>query len=326
MPFRVCRSLDELPAPLPHLVLGIGNFDGMHRGHQRIFRHVVREARARNGTAAALTFDPHPSRVLAPASAPPLLITLAQKLSLLEAAGIELVLVLPFTRALAQLSPLEFVREIVHRRLAAELVLVGSNFRFGHGRAGNVQVLGKLSRKFGFAQKIVLPVKVGGQTVSSSLIRRLVADGRIDRAARLLGRPFAVTGAVQPGARRGAPLGFPTLNLLPEQECLPARGVYITETLLEGEAYHSATNVGVRPTFGGQRLVVESHLLDFSRTVAEGRLEVRFHHRLRKEKKFRSPQALRAQIARDVERTRRYFAQHARARTRRVRRQECLRH
>ena len=322
MPFRVCRSLDELPAPLPHLVLGIGNFDGIHRGHQRIFRHVVREARARNGTAAALTFDPHPSRVLAPASAPPLLITLVQKLSLLEAAGIELVLVLPFTRALAQLSPPEFVREIVHRRLAAEVVLVGSNFRFGRGRAGNVQVLGKLAREFGFAQKLVLPVKVGGQTVSSSLIRRLVADGRIDCAARLLGRPFAVTGAVQPGARRGAPLGFPTLNLLPEQECLPAGGVYITETLLEGEAYPSATNVGVRPTFGDQRLVVESHLLDFNRTVAEGRLEVRFHHRLRKEKKFRSPQALRAQIARDVERTHRYFQQ----RTRPLRRQECLRH
>lgn len=324
---RVLRSLDELPRPLPFLVLTIGNFDGVHRGHQRILARVVRQARARRGTAVALTFDPHPARVLG-RPVPPLLTTLAQKLTLLEAAGLDFALVLPFTRVLSRLSPRQFVEEIVGRRLGTRALYVGSNFRFGHRAAGDVRALRALARELGFAMEVVPRVKVGGQTASSTLIRRLLAAGRVRPAARLLGRPFALTGDIRPGQGRGAPLGFPTLNLVPEQECLPARGVYVTQTLVAGKAFPSATNVGVRPTFapkapargwpasgghppradGGQGLVVESHLLGFERTLKQGRLEVRFHERLRPEKKFSSPTALRAQIRRDVERARRAFA------------------
>lgn len=315
---RVLRSLDDLRRALPAPALTIGNFDGVHRGHQRILEKVVREARRRRGTAVAMSFDPHPGKVLAPGTAPPLLTTQAQKLALLEAVGVEVALVLPFTRALSQLSPRQFVEQIVHRSLGTRVLCVGANFRFGHRHAGDVAVLRELAEEFGFVLRVVPPVVVRGETASSSLIRRLVGEGRVAEVARLLGRPFALTGDIQPGAGRGAPLGFPTLNLVPEQECLPARGVYITETLVAGRAYPSATNVGVRPTFDGQRLVVESHLLAFSGTVTQGRLEVRFHEHVRAEKKFPSPEALQAQIERDVERTRRFFARRRKSPARRM--------
>ena len=305
---RVLRSLDELTRPLPSPALTIGNFDGVHRAHQHIIAQVVEQARARQGTAVALTFDSHPAKLLAPEQAPPLLTTLEQKLKLLEAAGLAVALVLPFTRELSKLSPREFVQEIVCRRLGTQVLYVGGNFRFGYRQAGDVAVLGELAREFGFALAVVPRVVVRGQTASSTLIRHLIAEGRVARAARLLGRPFALTGGIQPGEGRGRPLGFPTLNLLPEQECLPGQGVYVTETLVEGATYASATNVGVRPTFDGERLVIESHLLDFSERVERGRLEVRFYERLRAEEKFPIPDALREQIQRDVERTRQFFA------------------
>lgn len=305
---RVLRSLEELTARLPAPVLTIGNFDGVHRGHQRILEAVLEEARRRRGTAVAITFEPHPAKFLTPETAPPLLVTPEQKLALLEAAHLDVVLVLPFTRELSQLSPRTFVEDILRRRLGAELVCVGESFRFGHRQAGNVTVLGELARDFGLTVRVIPPVVVGGQTASSTLLRRLLSQGEVARAARLLGRPFALAGDVQPGPGRGRRLHFPTLNMVPEQECLPARGVYVTETVVGGKAYPSATNVGVRPTFGGDGLVVESHLLNFSQQVEHGHLEVRFRERLRGEKKFPSPEALRAQIARDVERTRQFFA------------------
>jgi len=310
---RLVRALDNFPAGLPFIVLTIGNFDGVHRGHQRILARVVRQARARRGTAAALTFHPHPARVLG-RPAPPLLTTLEQKLELLEAAGLDLVLVLPFTRALSRLSPRQFVERIICRRLGARRLYVGPNFRFGHRAAGDIRVLRRLAGELGFTLEVVPRVRVSRRTASSTLIRRLIAAGRVRPAARLLGRPYALTGNIRPGQGRGAPLGFPTLNLAPEQECLPARAVYVTQTLVAGKAFPSATNVGVRPTFGGERLVVESHLLGFAGTLRRGRLEVRFYERLRAEKKFSSAAALRAQIRRDVERARRFFARRPRAR------------
>lgn len=317
---RVVRSLDELDRPLPAPVLSIGNFDGVHRGHRRILHTVVEKARERRGTAVAMTFDPHPAKVLAARIAPPLLTTLEQKLQLLAAAGVDVTLVLPFTQELSHLSPRRFVEEIVCQRLGTQVLCIGASFRFGHQQAGDATLLAPLGREFGFTLKVIPPVVVRGQAASSSLIRRLIIEGEVAKAVRLLGRPFVLTGEVQPGAGRGGPLGFHTLNLVPEQECLPRRGVYITETFLAGCAFPSATNVGVRPTFDGQRLVVESHLLDFSQRIERGRLEVRFYQRLRAEKKFPSPEALGAQIHRDVARTRRFFAQREKSRARRSRR------
>lgn len=305
---RILRSLAELKRPPARLALTIGNFDGVHRAHQRLLARVVRTARARGGTAAALTFEPHPTKVLGRNHAPPLLTTLEQKLRRLEAAGLDLVIVLPFTRALSRLSPRAFVEKIVCGRLRAEALYVGTNFRFGHRAAGHAPLLRRLGRELGFTVHVIPRVRVSGRPASSSLIRRLISSGHMERAARFLGRPFALTGSIRPGAGRGRPLGFPTLNFVPEQECLPARGVYATETLVGGRTFPSATNIGTRPTFGGARLLVESHLLGFSRRLRRGRIEVRFRARLRGEKKFPSPEALRAQIRRDVARVRRYCA------------------
>lgn len=316
---RVLQALEELAAPLPAPVLTVGNFDGVHRAHQRLLARMVEQARAQGGTALAMTFEPHPAKVLAPDQAPPLLTTLDQKLRLLEAAGLDVVLVLPFTQELSLLSPRQFVEEILCRRLAMRTVYVGANFRFGHRQAGDVAVLRELGRELGFVVEVVPRVVVRGKTVSSTLIRHLISEGRLAHAARLLGRPFALSGEIHTGEGRGGPLGFPTLNLAPEQECLPGRGVYVTETVVEGTAYPSATNVGLRPTFGSNRLVVESHLLDFSRRVEPGRLEVRFYERLRAEKRFSSPEALRTQIQRDVERARRFFSRLKKSAARRPR-------
>ncbi len=305
---RVARSLSELTSPLEAPVVTVGNFDGVHRGHQRILETVVKEARQRRGTAVAVTFEPQPSKLLRPEAAPPLLTTLEQKLALLEAAGLDLAVVVPFTREFSQLSPRAFADEVLRRGLGATMVCVGESFRFGQRQAGDAALLAELARELGFELRVVAPVVFRRQTASSSLVRQLIQKGEVARAGRLLARPYALTGSVAPGAGRGRTLDFPTLNLLPEQECLPARGVYATETLVEGRAFPAATNVGVRPTFGGEQLVVESHLLDFRETVTAGRLEVRFHERLREERKFPSADALREQIADDVERTRRFFA------------------
>jgi riboflavin kinase/FMN adenylyltransferase len=305
---RVLRSLEELKQRLPAPALTIGNFDGVHRGHQRILAAVVREAGKRGGTAVAITFDPHPARVLHPTMAPPLLLTLEQRLALLEVAGINLALVLPFTQGFSRLSPREFVEQIICHRIRAQVVCVGSTFHFGHRQAGTSGQLKELGKEFGFSVRLVPPVIFRGQMASSTAIRQLLSRGEVARAARLLGRPFALTGTIQRGAGRGRTIGFPTLNIVPDQECLPARGVYATQTVLAGKAYAAATNVGVRPTFDGQRLMVESHLLNFSQTIGQGCLEVRFYRRLRPEKKFSSAESLRRQIERDVERTQRLFA------------------
>ena len=313
---RVLRSLAELRGRLPAPVVTIGNFDGVHRGHQQILKAVAQAARRCKGIAVAITFDPHPAKLLTPQMAPLLLLTLEQKLALLEAAGVDLAQVLPFTREFSRLSARNFVEQILRRALAAQVVCVGHGFRFGHGQAGDVKLLKTLAREFGLTLRIIPPVIYRGQTASSSLIRRLIVQGEVAQAARLLARPYALTGEIRVGSGRGRTLDFHTLNIVPEQECLPARGVYVTESVLGGRAYPSATNVGVRPTFDGGPLVVESHLLDFSQTVTAGRLEVPFHQRLRDEMKFPSPDALRAQIQRDVERTRRYFARRRPARQR----------
>lgn len=305
---RVLRSLGQLARKPQAPVLTIGNFDGVHRGHRRILETVVRQARQRSGTALALTFDPHPLKVLRPQAAPPLLLTLEQKLALLEQHGINLVLVLPFTRKFSRLTPEQFVEGIIHRRIGAEMVCVGATFRFGHRQAGDAALFMRLAAEHGIAARTVPPVVIRGETVASTLVRRLVAEGEVTRVARLLGRPYALTGEIQRGAGRGAKLSFPTLNMIPEQECLPARGVYVAEAVLKGRTYPAAVNVGIRPTFDGRQLVVEAHLLRFRRRVRRGRLEIRLLRRLRPEKRFLSPEVLRAQIQRDVARTRRHFA------------------
>jgi phosphoribosyl 1,2-cyclic phosphate phosphodiesterase len=290
-------------------VLAIGNFDGIHLGHQAILRATVECARALNAVSTALTFDPSPRKVLRPETAPLRLSTNAQRMEWFNAMGLEAVVVLPFTLDLARLSPGEFVEQILVRDLHVKAVLVGENFRFGHKQAGDVKLLTELGAIHGFDVVIVPPVVYRGEVVSSTIIRREVAEGDVSHAARLLGRPFALTGEVVSGMGTGRRFTFPTLNLAAEQELLPARGVYITRSCLEGEtrSHRSVTNVGMRPTFNGSSLSVETHLLDAQLATAPKRMEVRFWKRLREEKKFSGPEELRAQIAIDIARANQFF-------------------
>ncbi len=304
---RVIRDLSELRERLRASVVTIGNFDGVHLAHQRLLESVVQAARRLSATAAAVTFEPHPSRVLTPERAPKLLTTLAQKSRLIERLGIELLVVLPFTRELSNLTPLEFVRQVLAGGLGAVSVHVGPNFRFGHQQAGDVRVLAELARQERFALEVLPVVEIRGERVSSSRIRQLLSEGRIGKAGRLLGRPYSVGGPVVPGSGVGKQQTVPTLNLAPIDEQLPQNGVYVTRTHLGEAAHESATNVGHKPTFGEHRLTVESFLLNFTGEIHAAEMEVEFLYRLRDEMKFPSPAALKSQIQKDARRSVKFF-------------------
>jgi phosphoribosyl 1,2-cyclic phosphate phosphodiesterase len=291
-------------------VLAIGNFDGIHLGHQAILRAVTQRAAESGAVATALTFDPPPRKVLRPESAPQRLSTNAQRMEWFGVGGLEAAVVMPFTLELARLSPEDFVVEILIRDLQVRAVLVGENFRFGHRQAGDVKLLRELGMRHGFEVVVIPPVIYRGEIVSSTAIRKAITAGDVTHAARLLGRPFVLTGEVVTGTGTGRRFTFPTLNLSTEQELLPGRGVYVTRTLLEGEtrSRRSVTNVGMRPTFNGAALTVETHLLDYFGEVEGKSIEVRFWKRLREEKKFSGPEELRAQIARDIASAGRFFS------------------
>ena len=281
-------------------VLSVGNFDGLHLGHQKILRLLVERARANSQIAAVVTFDPHPLLLLRPEQAPRMIQTLAQRLAGFERMGLDAALILRFDRALSLVSPEEFIQRILVECLHVGTILVGANFCFGHLGAGDVRMLGEFGKVRGFDVEIVPPVEIHGQVVSSTAVRNAIAGGNVGAAIDLLGRPFSLTGEIRRGAGRGRTILFPTLNLVPEQELLPKLGVYATESIINGKAYSSVTNVGTRPTFNGQGVTVESHLFGFDEQVSSGRMEVRFHSRLRDEQKFSGPDQLRAQIARDI--------------------------
>lgn len=300
-------------------VLSVGNFDGLHLGHQKILRQVIACARERNAIAGVITFDPHPLKVLRPGNAPPMVETIGQRLERFAAIGLDAALVLRFDHALAALTPEEFVRGVLVDELKTAEVLVGENFRFGHRQQGHVDTLRELGARYGFSVQIVEPAIIDNEFVSSTAVRTAIAEGRVAHAAHLLGRPFALTGEIVRGAGRGSTVLFPTLNLAPAQELLPKVGVYATESWVEGGWYRSATNVGFRPTFDGTLLGIESHLFDFSREVTKGRMEVRFCEHLRDEKKFSSVAELRTQIAADLRDVREYFRRHGFAPTHPVR-------
>ena len=301
-------------------VIAIGNFDGIHLGHQRLLQHCIGLGKESGAVATALTFEPLPQKVLRPESAPLRISTNEQRLEWFAALGMEAAVVLPFTMELSRLAPDEFVDEILVRQLQVRAVVVGDNFRFGHKQAGDVKFLRELGMRDGFDVIVHEPVVVDGKIVSSTVIRKLIAEGEVTRAARMLGRAFALTGEVVAGTGTGRKFTFPTLNLRPEQELLPAKGVYITRTVMEGEpsSHRSVTNVGMRPTFNGTGLTVETHLLDYSGNFAPKRIEVRFWKRLREEKKFGGPEELKAQIAKDIKKANEFFARLRKVRAKRL--------
>jgi len=290
--------------PFEPCALTVGNFDGVHLGHQALCAAAVRYAEAHRIVSAALTFHPHPTVVIAPERTPQMICALPQRIALLKAAGIREVYILPFTPAIAKLSPREFASEFLRDRWHSRAVFVGENFRFGHRQSGTPQTLAALGAEYGFQVEIVPPVSYRGEIISSSTIRRYLASGNVSRAARLLGRCFSIEGSVVSGHGVGARQTVPTLNLLPPAGQIVPRGVYITETREPSTArrWQSITNCGVRPTFGGDQFTIETFLLTPLQGPAPTRIEVLFHRFVRHERQFPSPDALKSQIMRDVSR------------------------
>jgi len=301
---------DTRPPWLVHPVLALGNFDGLHRGHLKIIERVRRGAAEHGGTPMAMTFDPHPSRVVRPDKAPPLLMTKEQRLEAFERAGINAVAVVRFTPELSQWDPETFVRTVLVDWLRVSEVWVGANFLFGHDRSGNFSTLRTLGQRYGFRADKIDPVRYKEFVVSSTRVRRLVSEGRMDEAGALLGHQFYVDGRVVPGAHRGRELGFPTANLETSNELLPPNGVYATMVTIDGIVHPSITNVGVRPTFGDTaRTVIEAYVLGYEGDLYGRQVRLGFVQRLRDERKFEDVDALRAQIEADRRRAERLFAQ-----------------
>ena len=307
---RVIRHLARRTAPLRATVLTLGNFDGVHLGHQAILAALIARARALGGRAVVLTFEPHPVAVLAPGRAPLMLQTLHDRLASLAGLGVDVTVVQRFTRAFAALDPEAFVREFLLRHLELAHVVVGYNVNFGRDRAGTADTLRALGARLGFAVEVVGPVAAGdGGQVSSTRLRALLQEGDMPRARALLGRPYALRGRVVVGDRRGRTLGFPTANLhLRAGLLLPPDGVYAVGVEVDGRSHEGVLNIGVRPTFAGRRRTIEVHLLDFSGDLYRRWLVVKLIERLRGEQAFSGPEALRAAIARDVARARRVLA------------------
>lgn len=289
-------------------VLTLGVFDGLHLGHQRIMQTVVDRAKVVEAHATAITFDPHPRAVLHPESAPPLLQTLDQRLANLEVLGIEQAIVVPFTREFASQPAEDFLSTVIHERLHAKEVYLGKGFAFGKNRGGNIELLRQKSKELGFDADEVDEVQIRGIRISSSAIRKLLSEGRINLARRMLGRPYGVEGVIIRGNRRGHTIGFPTANLKPHNRVIPRYGVYATATLIGGIWRKSITNIGVRPTFeNDSEPSIETFVFDFDGDLYGDALRVRFLHRIRDERKFNGIDELKAQIEKDTARARNYF-------------------
>jgi riboflavin kinase/FMN adenylyltransferase len=307
---QILDHLDALSqAAYASPVLALGNFDGVHLGHQAIFRHVRSRAQAIQGTGMVFTFEPHPLRVLRPEHAPPLLTTFEQKMQLIEAEGIEIGLRVPFTDVFAKQEPHEFIQEVLCRTIGARELVVGYDFRFGHQRTGTVEHLREAAATYGYRVTVVPAISVAGLTVSSSNIRKLVRQGDVEGASRLLGRYYAVEGPVVEGFRRGRTIGFPTANVQPINEIVPQTGVYAVRVIWRDASLNGVANVGYNPTFGNDALSVEAHLFDFQTDLYGDTIRVEFVRKIRDERKFESVDALIAQIAQDAEQARAIHAQ-----------------
>jgi len=306
---HVFHKLEDVPADFGPTLVSIGNFDGVHRAHSYVLKEIVSRARQQSAKAMAVSFEPHPVRILRPDSGLKLITPTPEKLRLLEASGLDAVLLLPFGRDLSLMTPRQFAEKILKKQLHAREVHEGYNFHFGHKAAGNIDLLAEFGREMGFEVVVYPEMKLRGESVSSSQVRRLLSEGKISRARHLLGHPFSMLSTPGRGRGYGSKYTVPTINLSRYEEFVPKDGVYITRTRVAAECFDSVTNVGVRPTFGAESFAVETHLLNFHPIALgpETEVEIYFLQRLRDEIKFPSIEALRKQIGRDVEKAHRYF-------------------
>jgi riboflavin kinase / FMN adenylyltransferase len=306
---RVFRSIAEIGPDARPSSVAVGNFDGLHAGHRKLLRRVVEAAREKAWRPSILTFDPHPTKVVAPERAPKLLTSIERRLELAEDEGIEQAFILPFNSDFAALPPEEFVSKILVNGVGAAGVFVGENFRFGARQSGDVELLRDLGKQLGFSVEIVPSVHVRGRMASSTEVRRLIENGDVSLACRLLGGPYSIEGSIIPGHGIGSKQTVPTLNLDTAAEVLPADGVYISRVtdLMDGRVWQSITNIGMRPTFDGRERTIETFLLSPFDGKTPERIRLAFLRRVRAERKFASPDDLKAQILRDVQVAQKYF-------------------
>jgi len=296
----IIRKIDDIPENLPDPVATIGNFDGVHRGHCEIFRRVRQAARDRNGVSVAITFFPHPLKVLAPAKSFKLITTYSQKEALIESSGIDYLVSIPFSREFAGISAGEFVREILVDRIGMKKIIIGYDYAFGRKRQGDVHLLRKMGMQFGFEVEMLEQIGDGETPFSSSMIRSLIENGDVKGAVPLLGRFFSIGGPVVSGLQRGKVLGFATANVVPEEELLPKPGVYAVKVEYSGTIYGGACNIGFNPTFKNGELTVEAHILDFEEDIYGRELRIHFIERIRDERKFSDVGDLKKAIEKDV--------------------------
>jgi riboflavin kinase/FMN adenylyltransferase len=291
-----------------HSVITLGNFDGLHLGHQKLVKMVIDRAEQTGGQSVVFTFQPHPLKILAPNRCPPLLSLYEEKVELFRDMGIDLLIMAPFTHELSSLLPEDFVRNVLHNLLRVKAIIVGNNYRFGRGRRGNVMMLRKLGQIYGFDVLIVDEMTINGEIISSTKIRRLLIIGEVEHAARLLGRYYAITGTVVQGDKRGRLLGFPTANIKADHELLPEPGVYVSRIKLHNTLYNGVVSIGYRPTFNKNIIAVEAYIFDFNKNIYGEKLTLFFLNRLREEKKFDNVTSLIIQIREDVEKARELLA------------------
>lgn len=306
---HVFHKLADIPADYGATLVSVGNFDGVHRAHRHVLGELIRRSKEQNAKSVAVTFEPHPIRILRPDQELKLLTPTPEKLRLLGETGIDAVLLLPFTRDLSLMNPHQFAHEILQKRLHAREVHEGYNFHFGHKASGNVAMLRDFGREMGFAVHEYLEMRLRGESASSSHIRKLLREGKASRARHLLARPFSILSTAGRGRGYGSKYTVPTINLARYEELVPKDGVYITRTRVGEECFDSVTNIGNRPTFGVESFAVETHLLNFHplELSAQTEVEIHFFDRLRDEIRFPSVEALREQIGRDVAKAKRYL-------------------
>lgn len=298
---NIIRGTKNITGSIPYPVVAIGNFDGVHVGHQILFRKAAELAKANGGTPVALTFEPHPLKVLAPDRVPPMLTTFHKKMELIQECGIELVICADFTRKFADQHPRDFARDILGERIGAKEVVVGFDYAFGRGREGTVRYLKQMGEEYGFLTHIVDPVKLNGHLVSSSRVRELIEDGEVGAAGELLGRYYSIPGPVIDGYKTGQSIGFPTANLDTSRVKIPGTGVYAVWIKHHGKKYNGVVNVGFNPTFDRDTLSVEAHIFDFDEKIYGQKIELVFIRRIRSEIKFKSADQLVEQIQKDIQ-------------------------
>lgn len=305
---EIISGSQNIARPLPFPIVTIGNFDGIHLGHQSIFRQVVQKARENNGTAVVFTFEPHPVKVLVPEKSPHLLTSFNRKMGLIEECEIDQVVYEEFNLDLAGMAAEDFVKTLLVDRLQARQIIVGSGFVFGRGREGSVSTLKCLGETLGFTVHLITPVRVRGEVVSSSRIRALLDAGNVEEAAELLGRPYSVAGSVVEGYQAGNTIGIPTANIEHDGAMAPPRGVYAARVHFDGMDHHGVVNVGFNPTFNRKQLSVEVHIFDFNQQIYGKEIEVRFIRHIRNEITFPSAEALVQQIKKDIQTAKTLFA------------------